>query len=325
MRRRDVERRSESGVTLIEGVIVVMMVAILSIMIFQSVRSLAGTQTYSRDQGTVVDLSERVLEHVVRDARYAVRVLCASSEDDDYRAAIDLPTGMIFPSSAYPSFSDDGIFKQDASGAPRTGNLFVAFCAQPTMTLDLSFARDGSDLFRVDMYRVVAYFITEREDDGLDLARWCSQPLARWADLASISDVGRRSLVGQRLLEQGVMMTWDCRSDASEAFQLIDPVTGVLIPVVTPLAVVVEDPAQSIPRMFEAKRAEIAPNGSGSSRVRVPLYAIPSGDFPAGFEIKIDGSGMGRLMCVRIVSAMRRGDDLVNFAQVSRLVGLRDV
>lgn len=319
--------RDERGFTFVELIIVTTIIAILSVMITQSIRGLASTQVYTRSQSEVISVGERLLQDIARDCRYAMRVFEESAEDRNFLRYVDFPFRDVAAGSRFPIGTSSGTFIPDLPLATTTGNILAIAVTQPSVTVDLGTSRAAQDQYRIDVFRFVAYHLKERRDSRLDLARWSSRPVARYADIVAIEDYERRSRCLTQLAAEGIEVAWHTRALAASAFHQISGETGTMMPYVGELSTgaappVLTDEVMSAGELLARRGLEIAENGG--TRVPVPMFAVPVENFPHGFEVKIDGPGSGRLLLVRVVIAKRRANQITNMTAVKRLMGLRD-
>jgi prepilin-type N-terminal cleavage/methylation domain-containing protein len=316
-------RRTTSGFTLIEVLISVTIVVLLSVMIVQSIRGLTTTQAHSEGQLKVVSLAERVVQDLARDVRFSIRVYTEGDDAQECLAHLALTHDRMPADSRLPVAQNRGYFEPDPDDADLTGNQLLCVTRLPHVDVDVSEARDGSDLQRVDLYRFVVWHLARRADQRLDLVRWGSRAVASHPDLAAMADSGRRAAASLQLGESGVFHAWNPGASAGSEFFRIQPGSGELIPMDRTSERVGADPEQVQFELLSRRAAEIASNG-GVTSFAVPAYAHARDDFPHGFEIKVDASGVGQLVLVRMVVALRQGGHVSNSTEMIRLISLRE-
>lgn len=136
------------------------------------------------------------------------------------------------------------------------------------------------------------------DGDGLELMRWASELMLNYWDVAEIDDLAVRNDVLTQLEESGVVYAWDPLAPARGA--LWDLVGGVLSPLdAKDMVFGAEDPVNSRP--FGERAMQIAQN-DWSNLVKVPLFTMPNGALPGGFELRADGSTTGKLILLRLVA-----------------------
>jgi hypothetical protein len=309
------------GMTLIEAAAAGAVILALTGLIAQSLANLSRTQAFTQGQMRLSELTERIVGSVERDARYSVWMFADDADAAAYFSRLDLSGVVLATGSRLPALTALGYFNTDPAGTPETGNLLMLGRSTTPLLVDLSAAQDGSDLVRVDRLRFVLYYVTPATGGAIDLGRWGSMPLARYPDLESIADSGRRTDVAARLHQAGVRYAWKPGESAFSGLYQIQE-TGWIAPLPAG-AKVAEDPRQRNRGLFEPRSARLAPNGSVGNTT-VPRYAAAAGIFPGGFEVKLDGPPTGKLLLVRIVATGGASGTLQNWAEVARVVHCRD-
>lgn len=313
----------QRGVSLIEATIVMIVIAVLSVMIVQSIKGLATTQTYTRGQARVLEVADRVAQDIARDVRFAVRAYSEAATNRQFLSFLALKPGTLSASNRFPIASRVGMFDVDPPTKPYTGNALFIVKSLPSQIVDLSQLVGIKKLYRIDAFQFLIYYVTQRADGRQDIGRWSSHPVASYTELSAIEDENERAKAVAQLADQGVCCAWDPTEVASLAFYNLDARTGAMT-----LATAADKPVRqavdlSIEEMLVARHLEIAENGS--VRMAVPKFATEGPNFPHGFEVRIDGPGTGRLVLIRLVVAKRAGDRIANAADVVRIVPLRDI
>ncbi len=320
----EVERDARSaGFSLIEAAVVSVVMGVLSLMVVQSLNGLSATQAYAEGQARISTLAQRAMQGLLRDTSFAVKVFSEDLSSAATLAMMDSATLHPLSESRMPVTQALGYFEPDGAGPIETGNVLFMACAQKPVVFEVLVEEELSKL-RVDRFCFVAWYLSEGCDSLFDLNRWGSMPLARFLDVASIADEQKRVQACSHLRQEGVLYTWDPDTVGPSAFCWISE-SGVLIPLGTAEGVpekVTVDPEQSRFSIFATKAVGVAPNGF-SKQVRTPFYAEPRVGFPHGFEVKIDGSGMGRLLLIRLALTSNRLGRLPNSSTVSRLTAIR--
>lgn len=316
-------RGRTGGFTLIEVIVVMVVITFLTLLITESLRNLSTSQSFTKGQARLGDVADRVVRGIERDATFSVRIFAADTDGLEYLDRLDVPVASFAPGSRMPMLTARGYFQKDVPGGdPETGNVLVIGKGLETSVVDLSPLADGSDLVRVDLLQVVCWHLVRTATGDLDLARWGSVPLVRYADLAQIQPESRRMEVAAKLYEQGARLAWDPSAKAAVAFYDISD-TGWITPM-SLAAKVPGEPAEAKRDLLRPLRMYVAPNASLAS-VDVPLYAVPdAGGFPGGFEVKLDGPPSGKLLLIRLVVGRGRPGQVKNFAVVTRFVSCRD-
>lgn len=313
---------SLAAFTLLEVTIVLVLVSVLTVTITMSMRSLTRDHAYVRGQHRVREVADRVIRGMERDLGFAARLFDESAEGRAYLAAMDLPAAWILAGSRLPVVTERGYFEKDPPGGIETGNVLLAGTTLGFRGLDISPAKDGSDVVRVEVLHFVAYYVRVHPDGSLDLSRWVSRPLARYDHVTAVEDNVRQHLLRQALAAQGVEFAWDVDAKREKAFfRLVSPVTSLMEPFTSPNKIPGDD-GESKPAILRARRMSVLRNGEGG-RLRVPQFATATrgSDFPGGFEVKIDRTTAGKFVLVQLaVGRANGGGEIANHTRVRRLV-----
>ena len=303
-------RRGEHGFTIVEVLIASAMTVFMSVLIIQAMRSLSSTQAYSEGQSSTTTMAERLVQRVVRDAQFALRLVPENAKSRGFLDAMNLGEITPAPDSRLPVASHLGYFEPDPVGENQTGNMLFMARALPAFVAPL--ASDPMVSVRVDLLRFVIYF-TSVDGGNIDLNRWGSVPIARFQDLDAIDLPGDRTATGMALRAEGVGYAWDTEKPLASAFYRIAD-DGSLIQLTGSFQISAES-AQTEAGILSARRTQIAPNGALNA-VHVPAYAHEAPGFPNGFEVKIDGAGAGSLLLVRLVLLELRLSQLTQMLKI---------
>jgi hypothetical protein len=313
-----IARCNERGLTLIEVSIMSAVMVIMSVAIVQSLRSLSATQSFMAESTKASSLAERVASALEQDVAYTVEMFAGDARGRGLLAKMALQRTLLAGSRlAVPTMR--GTFEIDPASEVQTGNLlFVARKVKPTI-VDTS-EGEAPALLRIDTMRFVVWCLEPGEATGVDLSRWCSEPVARLQDIAAITDPDRRTRLCRGLWSAGVRHTWDPATDtAASAFATIGQ-DGALSPL--DAGTIPADPRQSEFGVFGRRHLGIARNGT--TAIDVPAFARAQPNFPHGFEIKRDGDATGGLLLVRLVASNRvDGQRQVAAAVATRQVAFR--
>lgn len=314
---------SNQGFTLLESVLVLTVISVMSIMVAESLQSLAKTQAFNRGQTRITEVADGVVRAVTWDVTSSTRVFGNDALGRGYFAAMDLGTLAAIPGSRLPLLTNRGWFEKDEPGANETGNvLFVGTALEP-LTVDLAEADEEQDLVRVDRLRFVVYLVWQ---DLLtqDFARWASVPLVRYSDVASVADPVRRTKIWRKVYEQGLRYAWDPDQDRARGLYAVH--AGGTATLLLPAHRVECDRSETRRALAGTRQVAIARNGSVPGAV-VPAFANLSGGngpFPGGFEVKVDGPASGRMVMIRLVLSSVIEHGMTSFAEVARLVSCHD-
>jgi type II secretory pathway pseudopilin PulG len=311
-----VKRHRESGFTAVEVAIAAMVVAVMSVLILESLHGVSSTQASTRERTTADMLADRVAQAIARDTKYSLRVYEEGPEARQVLELLDLDAPPL-AQSRLPTATRKGSFAPDPLGQTETGNLLLALCRLPTHTANLAADGDPDDLVRIDSFCFVVYSVVEH-DGQLDLARWSSVAMARAQDVVRITDTERAARLAGRLAAAGLLYTWrpDAPPDAALCVlgsdgKWVPPPSGARLPA-----------AHLDARLLGARHAALARNGT--ARVPVPAFARATESFPHGFELKIDGDGTGRMAQFRLVLTLQGAGGRNHTSEITRVVGIRE-
>jgi hypothetical protein len=318
-------RRTQPGFTLVELCLVSVALVVLSGTIAQSIRSLARAQSALRHEMKCGALVERVVGRMEADAGSATRVFAEGAEGRAYLARLAVgallrQTHGILPGSRMVVPTVTGRIERDVAGTVTTGNMLLLARTDGARTLDVGDDTSGPVLRRIDVLRVVVWFLHAGSPTGIDLARYCSAPLARLADIEAVADPTRRTRLVQALRAAGIELAWAPDAAAEAAFHLLRADGTVVAQAATEL--VPPDPEFSEAGILGRRHIGVAANQSVT--IPVPRYAQTTANFPHGFEVKHDGTGSGDLILVRLVVSAPdgRGRSMAS-AEASRQVAFR--
>lgn len=313
-------RSRERGVSLVEVAISVAVLAVMALVITQTIRSLSQADAAMRDDARTRSLAERIVEGIEVDVRATVRMF---AEDDAGRGYFGrcnvvglLGAGAsVLPGSKLPIPLPLGTFAPDTALQAVTGNALVLGRRDGVLVVPMP---SGSPR-RVDMLRLVAWFLHGGGTTGVDLSRFTSARMARSSDV-SISDPELRTALLAGLYAAGVRYTWDDTARVEVGVLALTPTGGQRALATTEK--IAFDPALCEARLLGKRNLGIAKNRSVT--VPVPRFAVAGSNFPHGFEIKRDGDGSGDLLLVRVVVATS-GDRSrrIVFAEATRQVSFR--
>lgn len=319
-------RRAQRGFTYIEVMVVLSVVGVLTLLIVQALADLSKSQSFTRGQARIAEVSDRIMRGVVRDLTFSVRLFGDGVDSDDYLDALAWPSSEALPDARLPTATDLGYFDADPSGKLYTGNTLFLGRFQSSVMVNVSMPAAGGGTapqdLRVDTLGLIIYYLRVNEDGVLDLERWGSVPVALYQDLMVIEDVVERASAGIQLLANGVSYVWDTGETAANGlYELTSTGQMSLLPSSSKIP---GDPAQIQRSIVGSRHVRVARNGE-PGRIKVPLYAeAGSTGFPGGFEIKVDGLSTGKLTLVRMALRAGNGDYGDNFAEVERVVSCRD-
>ncbi|MEM7204294.1 MAG: prepilin-type N-terminal cleavage/methylation domain-containing protein [Planctomycetota bacterium] len=296
-------RRGEHGLTLVEVCVAMVATTILGIVAMQTVRGLATSQSFVEGQVRTRAIGERVMQAIQRDVAFSARIMQEDSAGRGLLAKMALADTPL-EGSRMPQASALGYFERDPEGKVQAGNLLFILRNEPPELVDLG----GSvGIWRCTVYRFVCYYLTGHQE-GLDINRWASVRVVRLPDVQRLADEAQRQALVGALGTKGIRYAWDPAAEEPESLFRFSPTSAP-----ERLAAEARLPGagrQAELRLLHARRAAIAPNGARAP-LTVPCYARPTATFPHGFELKVDGTGLGGLLLVRLalVGTSRGGSD----------------
>ncbi len=323
--------RAESGMTLVEVMITLTVLAILMGVIARSQLTVSQANSTMAAANKVSLQTQEAVSHVHADISMARKMY----EDDvlgrSYLARIQVVniSGLgvlaIAPTSRLPTIEPLGEFNADAVASPRTGNcIFMAEEMAPHDTL----ASDGKT-YRINIFRLVGYFVMRHGTPAalnlsrFDLVRWESEAFADYTTLTAIGSVAaRQEVVADLLATAKIDYAWDPIKNADQAFYVLStdvsptPDGTITIPA-SQHSSAREDRRPKV--YFRPYVAALASNNTLIGENAIPKFAVkidatvdPAGvGFPHGFEVKIIGPSGARKVLVRLVAEISRGGQIV--------------
>ena len=297
--------RTEAGLTLVEVSIVSVVITIMSVAIAQSLRSLSQAHNSMVAQSRVSSITDRVTSMIAQDISDSIRMLEESPLAWELFQRLDRSPAFATPlsGSRCATATSSGTFSPDSAGLTLTGNVLLTF-RRFGHELGVVTTGSGPQDLRVDIFRIVAWYLTEGTETGVDLNRWCSVKLARMQDIQSLGDPDQRLQFGLSLYDQGTRYAWDPLSPSPvEGFFEIRT-DGSLHRLDASRKVPMDD-TESTDKFFGRRFCGVAANETPTAQV--PKFTTATASFPHGFEIKRDGDGSGDLVLFRLVTATRAG------------------
>lgn len=312
MSRTTTRWHPQAGMNLVETTLVLLTVAILSAMIINAVHRFTAAQAFSESQSKLHEVGDRVIRQVGDDITFASHIFTTAGWASAYLAKCDL-RGLARPSGqTAPTMTEAGRFEPDTADNRNTGNF--VFLAKPEDAYLADLYGDRSVIAAVSVYRWMLYTLVQQENGKLDLARWMGEKIARLNDLERIVDPVQRLVVGQRLYDAGFRFAWEPGRNVLLGLMHISP-SGSLTPVSSER--VAGEQRELRTGMLRNSRVEVARNNQ-LPHLPVPAYGLVNGDFPGGFEIKVDATPQGRTVLVRLVLVSSVNTSLPNAAPFVR-------
>lgn len=341
-------RPREAGFSFLEATIASIMMLLLAWLV--ATLSIDGmrAQKYSERQARVTEITQDVTDEIRRALGSTMRVFGNDLIGTGYRSAMQLGTGMPVPlaSSRLPTIVASGILELEDPLAPRTGNelLFARYSWTD------EFTPSSGSTYRVDVYRIERWYLTAAGDgpragvpDGLNLARWVSEPLADADQVDRISDPADQAEVLLHLRQGTPDDTGVGRTPVSLVWLVGDPVgvvgtfrqidgTGGLTD--TPSSprpsgawVLLPDTSLSDPDILVYRHHSIATNfaprvmGVG----RFGQRSAASGGFPHGFEVQVVGPSAARQLLLHLTIVSSNAGGRRGYHDMQVIVDVRDL
>lgn len=280
---------------MVETMLVLLTLSIMSAMIINSMRRFTSAHAYSEGQARVSEVGDRVVRQVGDDAAFASHVFTTAGFADSYVTKCAL-AGLGLFNPVAPTPTEKGYFEKDLPGTPATGNYLMMAKSGEGFLADL--AGDRSQIVSVSTYRYVLYAPVTTSAQTIDLARWVSQKLARLNDIERVTSPVQRTVLGQKLYDKGFRYAWEPGRPVATGLRKIAP-SGALDALGSSDRVPCEQ-SELRPAMLRSQRMAIAANDSVPN-IQIPAYAVAQGGFPGGFEVKVDGTSLGRMVLIRVV------------------------
>ncbi|MCA8943902.1 MAG: type II secretion system protein [Planctomycetes bacterium] len=193
----------QSGFTLIEATIAAVLVSVLAYLVMTMSKTGFDAQNYSQRMSRVTEIAQEMIEEIRDDAQSSVHLFGADATGQAYVTILDT-TGLpsVIAGSRLPQIVDGGVFEVDGAADVRTGNsLALARHAWAD-----EFQATSGDDYRIDVYRIVYYYMTEVDGGpqdgqayGLNVVQWISEPVANGNQIDNIDDPTDRAEVCEHL------------------------------------------------------------------------------------------------------------------------------
>jgi len=303
------------------GLSLVEISAVLVVFSFLMMAALRAMTTTS-DANQKIDAVNRVevkcqdvLHSILAEASASVRLYSDDAEGNQLLSMLEGVYSEILADSRLPVLLEDGIIEKDA-GTTATGNCLLFLKAEePYM---LRSALDTSDVLRLDIYRVVMFYLKNKgldspltRPDGLNLILFRSEPLADRGQVNNVTDAAeQRRLLLALKQDRGVRLLFDTRTGVGDALATFDEFGDI--------SVVAPNPYEIKPALFRGRIGlfplefiSVATNASpkqfGVGRF-TPRIMTGMG-FPHGFEVRVIGTASSRQIFAHLTVALRKAKE----------------
>ncbi len=225
-----------------------------------------------------------------------------------------------------------------APGYPQAsvGNALLFASQVRSQDLDLVDANANAFSARIDIYRFYCYFLTVGETS---VSNKPARVLYRWesVDYADFSQINtftagpslRQQMIVQAFAALGLTHAWNpSQIDyAASFFKLKADGTMPGEPGAYEIERLTETPLMTVQKATSGYRYGVAPNTDPATNPKhpVPLYTVPNGDFPSGFEVMVGGISSNRQVFYRLVLAAESTSVTTISVEQAQLTTVRDV
>lgn len=312
-------RQDAAGFSLIEVTIVASLVAVLAGGVAHMMMSVGRAQRVADQLGRATAAGHELLDEMRSDLVASTVLFYDDGIGQAYVDLLDQFGDTALTSSRLPVAVEDGIFDLEATPHARTGNSIL--CARTDWIEDVTTI--SGETYSIDVYKLVYWSLVEkpksvRDDAGLTLRRFVSEPLADGEQIDSITNANDRAEVLQHLFElqpnpstgqEGVELVWTRGADPSQAGTLrhIAPTTWVTV--AAPRSGsgdgrwhIGPDRSKTSETMLRAMDIGIATNDA-AARYGVGRFGrrdSSGAGFPHGFEVQIVGPSSARRVMIHV-------------------------
>jgi len=337
----------ERGFTFIEVTIAAALVLILAWLVASLILDGTRAQKFAERQSRVTEITQDIVDEMRSSLGASIRIFGADSVGQNYRSRVVLQQGMHQPlvGARLPAIVAAGSFDQESAMELRTGNeLLLARFAWTD-----EFRTETDSTYRVDVYRLEYWYLTpdgqgprEGAPDGLNLARWVSEPLADSVQIDRIADPDEREAVCRHLTEASpgtdgrmrdpVYVVWHVGEDPDTVgtFQSIRE-DGSLddSPPASRSATweIQGDTRLSDPDILVYRHHSVATNFARSV-MGVGRFGLVSSDgegFPHGFEVQVIGPSAARQILLHLSLVSSNNNGRRGFYDMQVVVDVRDL
>jgi hypothetical protein len=328
--RKNTKRRACGGFTFVEVVVATTVLLVFTMALIRISKSGSEAHEFNGRQNWLTEVGQAELALIRKDTTASVRLFTDDVMGNGYLARLDRDDYPALGNSKLPILAPTGTFRQDVTGSEKSGNIL--FFAKHYRTDQWTDPIDPGGIYRVDLYRFVAYYLRNAigpalptSQTGLDVVRWVSVPFADAGQVAQILDAAHQLRFLTHLKDGtnpadptkpfvSCKFLWAFGSDlaAPRCFQEIQE-DGTLQDrtMDVPFFRIPPDLVQTRNDRFWYRNASVATNNV-TLNIGVGRFGIvnPSGDgFPHGFEVQVIGPAAARQVLVHLslLTTHRRG------------------
>lgn len=311
MRHFQAEAKRQSGLTVVELLIVSVILLVLAGAIGTMAVRGQDAQDYVERQGAVTTTTQDLIERIRQDIGSSTRLWGNDVEGDAFLNGIDRERFAGLEGERLPLISSTDTFKKDVIAKEKTGNVLLFAVHDRTDTFDLNEGAGEVENVRVAIYRIHAYYLHARQGadpaqsiDGLDLVRWVSEPLADRMQIEAIAEPAKK----ERLLVHlyggtnpdnplfpypPVRLLWQPGEEFGQAFRIIRE-SGQIDNVEHDFVVPADQ--RRTKQLLTHLGMSVASNLAGDVRGigKFGIVQDVGAGFPHGFEVQIVGPAAAR-------------------------------
>lgn len=326
----DRRRNGEAGLSLLEATMTTALLGVVAVIMGQALSGLDNSRQHQRESARITEVIDEIARTVQQEAATAEIVFVNDALGRGYLSTLDLPERTIPNTSRLPNLTNQGFFTPDDPLSPETGNLLLLGCAGSVLGVEIDSSSGGGggevggelggegggeggedpraapggetaspgDVRLIGTFVFTLWFVTPNDNGGLGLARWASVSVASQPDIEAISDLQERADVVEELYRTGIRFSWDPDLPVGNGLYQVND--GWVSAALASAKIPGNFDTTNL-RLLQARHIQVARNGA-MGNIPVPKYGLPDpgGNFPAGFEIKVDGPGKGKLLMLRL-------------------------
>ena len=336
------------GFTIIEMMIAFIMLMTLSFLITSLIISGNDAHKYSDRLGRVTEISQEVVDEMRRELLATVRLFGDDTIGNAYKSTLEpWSAATRIASSTLPTIKPLGTFDKDVLGKEKTGNeiLFARHAWADTFTCT------SGKSYRVDVYRLVAYFMRLESGGpnpsnpwGLDLCKWTSEPLVNGTQIDGIAVATDQAEMLIHLRDGTPDDTGESHAPCQVVWMLgADPSTSGTFRQILATGAMTQTPQLPRADPWQIQRADdysnagmlfyrhhsvasnYAQSNQGVARYGLADNAAGSGvGFPHGLEIQIIGSAAARQVLIHLTTVSLNQKGMKAYYDIQAILGVRE-
>lgn len=301
-------RPGERGLSALEVVIVLGMVALISLVLEGTISGTRNAERYLSAVRRVTERGQRVAYELRELVTASRRLFVNDAVGQGYLEALVLDRLPRVGTARLPLADELGILQPDPAGDPHTGNLLLFLEEDDALAVLVDPL--GQVTRYVDTYRFVCVYphATDRyvvngpgATPAVDLVVWRSGRFPSYSQITGIENaVERRTAVIDLVQRHGLEVALDPDGTVDTAFYDMDPL-GTLSATPVPDPQVPEDPAAAAGGRLVYANLRLAPTADDAHRRALFTRDDPAEWTPGGFEVKVVGPSGARQVWMHVV------------------------